>query len=317
MYDVLDDVEIALRKLAASERSIDITRLHRVRNRVEALWTRRVDEFDRNGEWIDEGFATAGAAIRKKCNMEPGHASHDLKLGRKLRSMPAMTLAFENGEVSREHVQVLADAMTPQRSAAMAEIESQLTELARAYTPKDFRQIVRRYTDALDGDDGARSDEKAWKRRRFHLSEMLDGMGRGDFLLNREDTQVVSNAPTHSSRCAAAPPMQAPTATGSSPAPTSPRSSTSRRSNGATPTSRPRFAPKRTLVTVCRRRRWKDARDGGCTHPGCDRPPGWCEIHHIVHWEDGGATSAENGKMVCRYHHVVRHLRDALGHDPP
>src|SRR5450631_2903214 len=28
-------------------------------------------------------------------------------------------------------------------------------------------------------------------------------------------------------------------------------------------------------------------RDGGCSFPGCDRPPGWCEAHHIVFWDDG------------------------------
>jgi hypothetical protein len=31
-------------------------------------------------------------------------------------------------------------------------------------------------------------------------------------------------------------------------------------------------------------------RDGGCVFPGCDRPPSWCEGHHLVHWLDGGPT---------------------------
>ncbi|WP_242419678.1 HNH endonuclease signature motif containing protein, partial [Frankia sp. CpI1-P] len=31
-------------------------------------------------------------------------------------------------------------------------------------------------------------------------------------------------------------------------------------------------------------RRALAARDRGCTFPGCDRPPSWCEAHHVIHW---------------------------------
>jgi hypothetical protein len=45
------------------------------------------------------------------------------------------------------------------------------------------------------------------------------------------------------------------------------------------------------------------ARDGGCTFPGCDRPPEWTQAHHIVHWADGGATDLENLTLLCGFHH--------------
>ena len=45
------------------------------------------------------------------------------------------------------------------------------------------------------------------------------------------------------------------------------------------------------------------ARDGGCSFPGCDTAPEWCERHHIVSWIDGGTTDLDNLTLLCRYHH--------------
>src|SRR5699024_1703344 len=38
-------------------------------------------------------------------------------------------------------------------------------------------------------------------------------------------------------------------------------------------------------------------RDQGCTFPGCDTPPGWCEAHHIV----PGQTKAEQTSTTSRW----------------
>jgi len=44
-------------------------------------------------------------------------------------------------------------------------------------------------------------------------------------------------------------------------------------------------------------------RDRGCTWPGCDRPPGWCQAHHITWWEHGGRTDIEGLTLLCNHHH--------------
>jgi len=47
---------------------------------------------------------------------------------------------------------------------------------------------------------------------------------------------------------------------------------------------------------------------GGCAAPGCDRPPSWCEAHHIVYWKrDHGNTDLADGILLCRHHHLLFH----------
>ncbi len=46
------------------------------------------------------------------------------------------------------------------------------------------------------------------------------------------------------------------------------------------------------------------AREGGCSFPGCDHPPQWCDRHHIIDWIDGGPTDLDNLTLLCRYHHT-------------
>ncbi len=48
-------------------------------------------------------------------------------------------------------------------------------------------------------------------------------------------------------------------------------------------------------------------RDGGCAFPGCDRPPSWCDAHHIDHWANGGPTSICNTALLCVHHHDRAH----------
>ncbi len=40
-------------------------------------------------------------------------------------------------------------------------------------------------------------------------------------------------------------------------------------------------------------------RDRGCTAPGCDRPPEWCQAHHIIPWSQGGTTDLNTLTLAC------------------
>ena len=58
-------------------------------------------------------------------------------------------------------------------------------------------------------------------------------------------------------------------------------------------------------------------RDGGCAFPDCDRPPAWCEAHHLRHWLHGGPTDLANLILLRRAHHrAVREGGWRLARDP-
>jgi hypothetical protein len=71
--------------------------------------------------------------------------------------------------------------------------------------------------------------------------------------------------------------------------------------------SEPLDVGRRTPVIPPAMRRGVIVRDRMCRFPGCERPHTWCDAHHVLHWVDGGPTSAANLLLLCRPHHRLVH----------
>jgi hypothetical protein len=54
-------------------------------------------------------------------------------------------------------------------------------------------------------------------------------------------------------------------------------------------------------------RRAVELRDETCVFTGCEAPAWWCDVHHLLHWADGGETSLENSALLCERHHTKVH----------
>ena len=48
-------------------------------------------------------------------------------------------------------------------------------------------------------------------------------------------------------------------------------------------------------------------RDKGCVFAGCGAPHHWCDVHHLIHWINGGETNLKNSGLLCERHHVKVH----------
>ena len=77
--------------------------------------------------------------------------------------------------------------------------------------------------------------------------------------------------------------------------------------NTAGPDGLPLDAGRARRTPAPQTRRTLAVRDRGCRYPGCDRPPGWCDAHHGIHWKDGGPTNLTNLVDLCDHHHDTVH----------
>jgi hypothetical protein len=63
-------------------------------------------------------------------------------------------------------------------------------------------------------------------------------------------------------------------------------------------------------------RRAVELRDTTCVFTGCEAPAWWCEVHHVLHWGDGGETCLENSALLCERHHGKVHHGFTIVRDP-
>jgi hypothetical protein len=188
-----------------------VAEMRRQLDAMEAAWLRLVAEYDRSGDWRAEGYANTASAIRHACRMNVGTARAQVELARKLDDLTATADAFGDGDISGAHARVIADAYTAERAAELQDLEPAIVDAAKQVTPRELLAIVRRVTDAVDGDGGAATDETLHRRRRWHMSRTLDGMLAIDALLDPEAALVLEAAVTrrwnvNSARATSAPP---------------------------------------------------------------------------------------------------------------
>jgi hypothetical protein len=54
-------------------------------------------------------------------------------------------------------------------------------------------------------------------------------------------------------------------------------------------------------------RRAVEHRDRHCVFAGCGAPSYYCDVHHLLHWIEGGETTLDNSALLCERHHTKVH----------
>ncbi|MGY1784721.1 DUF222 domain-containing protein [Geodermatophilus sp. SYSU D00698] len=248
--------------------------------------------------------------LRGHCRLSDAAAARLVRSGRALDHLPALAEAHDAGLVSAEQVAVAAKAVTPERLTAaaagvdLAVIDAVLTGVAVEQPHADLVQVVQHYLDDLDPygpepdpTEGrsltlAKHADGSLPTLRGHrpqiavvidLADLVDPAGNPN-AGRMAFGATVSAARTRWLAC-----------------------------DGAV--SRVVFGPDGAPLDLGREQRLMsrhirkaaELRDGGCVSTGCGAPTWWCDVHHLVHWIDGGDTSLDNAALLCERHHTEVH----------
>jgi len=160
-----------------------VVELRRVRAKLAAVEVRLVAQADGERPWAEDGYLTTAAWLAASDNTALGDARADVRLARRLRSMPATAAALAAGDISLAHARRLATLNAPDTAAAFAEAEEFLVGQARSMRWDDFTKALGYWLRQARPD---KPDPDKPDRDHRHMS--LDDGLRGTGLLSGELT---------------------------------------------------------------------------------------------------------------------------------
>jgi hypothetical protein len=155
-----------------------------------AAHTSVVAALDRSRSWEVDGARSAAAWVAWRCRIPAGRARDTVRCGRELRDLPATEAAFLAGQITAEHVRVLASAHVV-NEAAFAECETSLVELAESLLFRSFQVAIRYWCQLNDPEGSERDATDRYRRRRLHCSSTFEGMVVLDGLFDPVSGEIV------------------------------------------------------------------------------------------------------------------------------
>jgi hypothetical protein len=198
-FDVLDralDGILALdcANLDDGALGLAIVRLRRQQARLGAATAAITAAFDTRRAWADDGSRGAAAWIAARTHQPIEDVRADVRLGRRLRSMPATRDALAAGDIAVAHAHRLSTLAAGPTAAAFPDGEQFLVGQARTSRWADFARTCRYWRDAVDPDGPENEAARHQALRRLHLSAGLDGTGILDGRLTPTAAAIVGGA---------------------------------------------------------------------------------------------------------------------------
>ncbi len=133
--------------------------------------------FDARRAWAGDGSRSAAAWVAARTHEPLDDVRADVRLGRRLRSMPATRAALRAGEIAPAHAHRLSTLATGPTAGVFPAGEQCLVGHARTMRWSDFTRTCAYWRDVVEPDGPEDEAARQQASRRVHLSLGLGGVG--------------------------------------------------------------------------------------------------------------------------------------------
>ncbi|HSN52848.1 MAG TPA: DUF222 domain-containing protein [Woeseiaceae bacterium] len=305
-----------------------------------------VREFDERAGWLKWGFTDCASWLHWRCDLSVGAAREKVRVAHALKSLRAVSTAFQAGELSYSKVRALVRVANRENEDALVDFALKTTA---AIVEERCRELRCGTQDSLDEANRAYLARSLTIRRDARRGMMTITvelpMETGELVdaaldRARDDSNFVEfgDVPWAARQADALVAVARSYLSGEQPAPRDttdnylvnihvdhtalannagrsalPVESVRRLSCDAEKVTivdgddgEPLSVGRKTRVVPAAIRRALRARDKGCTFPGC-RNSRFVDAHHVRHWSSGGETRLDNLLLLCSRHHRLVH----------
>ena len=170
-----------------------VTTVQRQRHRMAAAAASALSAWDTRMVWADNGAGSAAVRLANDTSTSPSTAGIELKRARRLRTMPHVADALAAGELSVDHIDLLAKANQPWRNASFADHEEFLVQQCKSLRYRDARKMIDYWCTRADADAAEDQAERQRNNAHLNMSSTLDGTVVINGLLDPIGGAIVTN----------------------------------------------------------------------------------------------------------------------------
>jgi len=164
----------------------DPKRMRAVIDALELEFSSTARRAQQRGEHLVNGNITAASWIARTCGMSVTSAADRLCVGEQLESLPKVAAALVSGEIGYQSASVLSHLRDKLGEKRDRFDEDEMLAFARDFSVSGLRRLCAYAWHIADPDGFFNEAEENYTRRRFHISQMPDGMYAVDGLLDPE-----------------------------------------------------------------------------------------------------------------------------------